>query len=197
MPSTRCAPSAARRTWTRALPRQRSSASPSVASSAISTNRACASPHPNDAARSGPFSVGRASSMLIAAVVATRSPMQLPISSRSDTAAARPENPSFSRPAPASLTPTSPYGVSSRIRASATSALMSGSANGLPDGGGSILSISPSTSLPSTSRPRSRTCPARMPVTSIPPRSTRVCTSTQSATRSGAAGSPITRSVSR
>ena len=73
------------------------------------------------------------------------------------TTAARPLNPPLSLPLPSSATPSGPKGVAREMLLSATSRTISGSSKGLPDGGGSNLSIWPQLTLPSTSRPRSRT----------------------------------------
>ena len=180
-----------------ALPCQRSSAAERPTSRSATMRSACVVPQASRETRTGPVIVGFAASIRNFTVAASRSITHPPTSSLSLIAANVPRNPSSSLPEPASFNPTIPCGVSSRIRPSATDTSSAGNANGFPDGAGNSLSIAPSDTLPPTSRPRSRTFPARTPSRYGPDSLTPVRVSTQSATRSGCAGSPITTLVSR
>ena len=180
-----------------AEPDQRSSPAPSATSTRASGRITRTSPHRRPPARTGPATSGAASRTLRSRKAVGASSTQSPMRNRSLTAASVPRNPSLSQPRPDMRRPTTPMGVVRRIRPSATARSIAGKAKGLPDGVGSSRSSAPSETRPFTSSPRSRTRPARTPTTLGPdgPIATRV--STQSATRSGSAGSPITTLVSR
>ena len=154
-------------------------------------------PQSTSSARTGPDSRGFPDRTATVSAAATCIPAQCPAAIRCATAAIVPRNPSSSRPAPAIFNPTIPAGVTSRIRPSAMSRSIAGSTNGLPDEAGSNRSITPSDRCPSAIVPRSRTRPARSPVSRAPCTPMLVSVSIQSATRSGRAGLPRTTFVNR